>query len=98
MKKILAKLLLLNVIVIFVVSCSTHTHVVGDGSQTGKEISKRQWYVAYGLAPLNDVDTNVLAGGATDYVITTQATFVDGVINIFTGQLTITCRTVTVTK
>ena len=40
MKKMLAKLLLLNVIIIFVVSCSTHSHVVGDGSQTGKEISK----------------------------------------------------------
>tara|TARA_B100000029_G_scaffold305107_1_gene297981 strand:+ start:1074 stop:1370 length:297 start_codon:yes stop_codon:yes gene_type:complete len=98
MKRFLAKLLLLHFFVIFVVSCSTHTHVVGEGSQTGTEISKRQWYVAYGLATLNDIDTNEMAGDATDYEITTQATFVDGLINVFTGQLTITCRTVTVKK
>ena len=98
MKKMITKLILLNFFVIFVVSCTTHNHTVGDGSQTGKEISKRQWFVAYGLASLNEVDTNAMAGDATDYDIQTQTSFVDGLINVFTGQITITCRTVTVTK
>ncbi len=98
MNKTIAKILLLNLIVVFVVSCSTHTHTVGEGSMTGKEVSARQWYVAYGLAPLNKVDTNEMAGDAENYEIITQTSFVDGLINLFTGNLTVTCRTVTVVK
>lgn len=98
MNKTIAKILLLNLIVVFVVSCSTHTHTVGEGSMTGKEVSARQWYIAYGLAPLNKVDTNEMAGDAENYEIVTQASFVDGVINAFTSSFTVTCRTVTVVK
>ena len=98
MKKTIARVLLLNLIVIFVISCSTHTHTIGEGSMTGKEVSARQWYVAYGLAPLNKVDTNEMAGDAENYEIITQTSFVDGLINLFTGNLTVTCRTVTVVK
>jgi len=98
MKKTIARVLLLNLIVIFTISCSTHTHTIGEGSITGREVSQKQWYIAYGLAPLNKVDTNEMAGDAENYEIITQTSFVDGIINLFTLNFSVSCRTVTVVK
>jgi len=98
MKKTIARVLFLNLIVIFAISCSTHTHIIGEGSMNGNEVSQRQWYIAFGLAPLNEVDTNAMAGDAENYEIITQTTFVDGLINGLTANFTVTCRTVTVVK
>ncbi|MBT5533793.1 hypothetical protein HOK31_12085, partial [Candidatus Poribacteria bacterium] len=58
---------------------------------------ERQWYVAFGLAQLNKVDTAAMAAGLEDYEIKTEQTFVDAVLGILTGGI-ITARTVTVTK
>jgi hypothetical protein len=79
-------------------ACYTHTHIVGNGAQGSKVVTARQWYAVYGLAPLNKVDSQAMAGGAKDYEITTQQSFIDGVINMFTGSFTVTCQTVTVKK
>ena len=59
---------------------------------------ERQWYVLYGLVPINEVDTNAMAGAATDYEIMTQHTGLDVIINIFTGAISINSRTVIVRK
>ena len=77
--------------------CNAHLHVVGDGG--GDEIvEKRQWYVLWGLVPINDVDTAEMADGASDYTIETEHSALDVIINIFTGLVTVYSRTVTVTK
>ena len=86
------------VAMLFVVSCSTNVHKVGKGAQGGDTISQRQWYAVFGLAPLNNVDTNQMAGDAQDYEIVTQQTFIDGIITAVLSELTISCRTVTVKK
>ena len=52
----------------------------------------------YGLVPINEVDTNAMAGEATDYEIMTQHTGLDVIINIFTGAITVNSRTVIVRK
>ena len=39
-----------------------------------------------------------MAGGATDYTVTTEQSFLDVVINIFTGLVTIYSREITVDK
>ena len=52
----------------------------------------------FGLVPLNEVKTKDMAAGATNYTIKTQATFVDGLISIITSIVTVSCRTVEVTK
>ncbi len=77
--------------------CFVHEHVIGNGSQTGQADSQRQWYVAFGLAALNEVDTNALAAGASNYEIRTEQTFIDGLIYAITGGI-IGPRTVTVTR
>ena len=96
MKKIL--IMLVVIVCLFLTACYTHTHIVGNGAQGNNVSTARQWYIAYGLAPLNTVDTHAMAGNAQNYEIVTQQTFIDSVIGMFTGALTISCQTVTVKK
>jgi hypothetical protein len=99
MKKTALKLsgLLLAVMFLFA-SCATHVHTIGDGAQTGVEQQERQWYVLWGLVPINEVDTKEMAGDAEDYTITTEQEALDVIINIFTTYVTVVSRTVTVEK
>ena len=84
---------ILMIMVVIFAGCSTHIHTIGDGASGNDKEVKRQWYVAYGLATLNEVDTREMAGEAKNY----QTTFIDGLISALTTSL-IFPRTVTVTK
>ena len=88
---------LLLATMVVAVGCSAHTHVVGSGAQEWRGQSERQWYFLAGLAPINDVDTEAMAEGIENYEITTEQTFVDGLIGVVTLGW-VTARTVTVTK
>lgn len=88
----------LIVAMLFVIGCAAHTHKVGNGAQGNDITEARQWYVLWGLAPINNVDTNSMAGNATDYEITTQITVVDFIINAIGSYITVNCRTVSVRK
>ena len=57
---------------LFLIGCSTHIHTVGTGPQTGQIESARQWYILYGLIPLNTVDTGAMAGGVANYIPSTK--------------------------
>ncbi len=93
-----------KIIAIFVVcaflmtSCFTMKHNVGNGAQGNTTMEQRQWYVLWGLVPINSVDSKSMAGGATDYTVETQMTAVDVVIGIFTGLVTVQPMTVKVKK
>ena len=78
--------------------CMAHTHVVGSGGSGDEFVEKRQWYVLWGLVPINEVDTVEMADGASNYTIDTERSALDIIINIFTGLVTVHSRTVTVTK
>ena len=90
-------IIILMIMVVIFVGCSTHIHTIGDGASGNDKDVKRQWYVAFGLATLNEVDTREMAGEAENYEIKTQTTFIDGLIGVLTYSL-ISPRTVTVTK
>lgn len=96
----LRKLSVIGLIVgiLFVVGCATHIHKVGNGAQDNDIMEARQWYVLFGLVPLNEVNTQAMAGGANDYEIKTEHTALDIVISLFTGVVTVDSRTVTVRK
>lgn len=79
-------------------SCMTTIHTVGSGAKTGVTVAEKQWYVLFGLVPLNKVDSKQMAGGATDYTIKVQGKFIDYVISAFTGFVTINVITVEVQK
>ncbi len=98
MKRNIRTALLALISAALLTACAVHTHQVGDGAQSGVEMKQKQWYILWGLVPLNEVDSAVLAEGADDYTIRTAKEVDDVLINIFTGYVTIHSRTVTVTK
>lgn len=89
---------LLIVGILFVIGCATHVHQVGKGALGNETVEVRQWYVLWGLVPINNVDTNMMAGQTTDYEIMTAITPLDFIISAFTGTVTVRSRTVTVRK
>lgn len=96
MRKIIS--LIMIVAFIALVGCSANIHKIGKGAQGNQITEARQWYALFGLIPLNEVDTNQMAGEAADYEIKTEQNPLDIIINIFTSNVTIISRTVTVTK
>lgn len=96
-KKVITIFTILILVTVFI-GCSTHRHVVGNGAQGNSSESAKQWYILWGLVPLNNVDTKAMADGASDYEIKTQQSFVDIIIGIFTSIVTISPRSVTVEK
>ena len=99
MKK--AVVMIMIVSSLFLIGCSTHYHTVGTGPQTGVSNTARQFYLLYGLIPLNSVDTGAMAEGAANYEIQTQVGPMDLVINVASAVAIagiVSSRSVTVTK
>ena len=89
-------IILLTSLILILSACTTHTHDLGNGAQGNYEKTKRQHWVI-SLVPINDVDTQKMAGDATDYEIQTQMDIVDILINALTSGI-ISSRIVTVKK
>jgi predicted small secreted protein len=97
MKKIVLNLALVFAISVLMTSCYTLTYSVGEGAKTGVEVKEKNHYLIYGLAPVKTSDPTKMAGGAKDYTVTIQHTFVDGLLNALTGGI-YTPTTTTVKK
>jgi hypothetical protein len=76
--------------------CTAHRHTVGLGPTGTGETSVRQWYLLFGLAPVNEVDTQRLAPDLTSYAIETRSSFLDIVLLPLLLPFTVVTRTVTV--
>jgi len=96
MKK-LQSIVIIIALAFIMTSCYTLTYSVGKGSQTGKEIVKKNHYLIYGLAPITTSDPTKMAGDAKDYDVTITHTFLDGFIAAITSGL-YTPTTTIVTK
>ena len=96
-KKIFAAFLIATLLVVMV-GCVAHVHTVGAGPQGKGMETQRQWYVLWGLVPINEVDTAQMAAGVSDYEITTEFAPIDVLIDFFTAEVSIIARSVTVTK
>ena len=101
-KKLIVVFIIISMLFI---GCATHVHNIGTGPEIGHKVTARQWYLFYGLVPLNSVDTNEMANSAENYEIQTQVGTVDIGISIGLAMVTwgigpaiIQSRTVTVTK
>ena len=88
----------LIVAMVFVIGCASHTHTVGQGPVFNRTEVQRQWYLLYGLVPVNDIDTQAMADGRSNYEITTEITMVDFLFYAILSPATITSRTVIVTR
>ena len=80
------------------VGCYTIQYQMGNGPQTGQTLAAKQWYVLWGLVPINQVDVPQMIGGAQNYQYKSQMTFVDCIINCVLGSVTVYCQTVEVKK
>ena len=60
LRKFSAVVLILGVLLL--IGCAAHVHKVGNGAQGNDMMMARQWYVLFGLVPINEVDTNAMAG------------------------------------
>ncbi len=78
------------------VGCVSHTHVVGLGPTGTGSATARQFYILFGLVPLNTIDTQRLAPDLTSYAIDTRFSFVDLLCSPLLLPFTMTTRTVTV--
>ena len=96
MKKSLIALALTAAVALPMTSCYTMTHEVGNGGADTEVIDERQWYIFFGLVPLNGIESHEMAAGAKNYTVTTEWSLTDVVINIFTMFVTVTSQKVSV--
>ena len=101
-------LVLLAIIVSFS-SCFTYKQNIGKGialsvtKDTTKvtpktvSVSKKRWYLLWGLSPLNTVDTKKMAKGATNYTIKQRISVSDMLLSLPTAFF-LSSQTVTVKK
>ena len=98
--KILNSVFGLFLLLILLSSCNATMHTVGNGGKgNGKpgnyDNKKKEWYLFWGLLPLNHVDSKELAGGSQNYTIRTTTSFGDGLISIV-GSYLLGLRTQTI--
>ncbi len=84
MKKSIFNLAIVLALSVVMSSCYTLTYTVGDGAQTGVTVKEKNHYLIYGLFPVGTSSPTEMAGGATDYTVTIQHTFLDGLISAIT--------------
>ncbi len=96
MKQLIIKVLAVGMIAAFMSSCMAVEHTVGAGAQGAQSSLERQWYVLWGLVPINKVDSKAMASGKADYTVKTEVTPLDVVINAVTGVVSVYSQTVEV--
>ncbi len=91
--------LLLLVAVLFLAGgCLTNRHTIGDGPQGFSVDTYTTWYTAWGLLPLNAVDSRTVVGSARDYRLTHEIDGWDCFLNLFTMPFSFYRTTTTVEK
>ncbi len=98
MKRRILSLVAVVVTAALLTSCAAHLHTIGDGPKGNTVLKQKQWFILFGLVPLNKVDTHAMAGDATNYEIKTVSNVDDVLISIITNYVTVHPRTVIVTK
>ncbi len=81
--------------------CFTLNHTVGNGGSGQTVATNREWYILWGLIPLNKVDGEKMAlenNLTNNYTVTSQMSFVDCLLNIITSWVSVYGQTVKVSK
>ncbi|HVZ81558.1 MAG TPA: hypothetical protein VHE12_12285 [bacterium] len=101
MKKTFRMLACLAFLSISLDGCMTLEHTVGNGGSGSQVTANRQWYILWGLVPLNQVDGEKMAlekGLTNNYTVKSQMSFIDVLLNIITGTVSVYGQTVSVSK
>lgn len=75
-------------------SCYSHKYVMGNGPQTGVNVTEKNNFFLFGLVPGKVSEPQKMAGDAKDFEVTEVHTFVDGLL----GTITFGIYTPTTTK
>lgn len=94
MKKTLSVLAISTALSIMMSSCYSHKFVIGNGPQTGIDVTEKNNFFVLGLIPGKVSDPQKMAGDAQDFEVTEVQTFVDGLV----GFITLGIYTPTTTK
>jgi len=84
MKRFLSVLVFSTALSITMSSCYSHKYIVGNGPQTGVDVSAKNNFFLYGLVPGKVSEPQKMAGDAQDFEVTEVHTFVDGLLGIIT--------------
>jgi Bor protein len=84
MKKFLSICLIAISFSLLMSSCFAHKFAIGDGAQTGVQVTEKNNYFLFGLIPGKTSDPQKMAGGANDFEVTEVQTFLDGLIGVLT--------------
>ena len=87
MKKKLVQLTTVVFISLLMSSCYSYTTIVGEGAQGNQQVSRWNHYLIGGLAPIDVSDAKEMAGGARNYTVKTEISFVNGLISGLTGGI-----------
>jgi len=84
MKNILSVLAISTALSIMMSSCYSHKFVVGNGPQTGVDVTAKNNFFILGLVPGKVSEPQKMAGDAQDFEVTEVQTFVDGLVGVLT--------------
>lgn len=90
------RLAALSLTAVLASGCVSHTHVVGLGATGSGSTVARQFYLFFGLFPVNTIDTQRMAPDLTSYTVETGFGLVDLALSPFLLPFTLTTRTVRV--
>lgn len=97
MKKSILNTIFSFCLVMMLSSCYSLTYNVGQGAQAGVSVSAKNHFLIGGLVAVGTSNPTMMAGGAKDYTVNIQHSFIDGLLAALTGGL-YTPTTTTVTK
>jgi len=84
MKKLFSVLVISIALSLMMSSCYSHKFVVGNGPQTGVDVTEKNNFFVLGLIPGKVSDPQKMAGDAQDFEVTEVQTFVDGLLGVIT--------------
>jgi len=84
MKKNLSVLAISTALSLMMSSCYSHKFVVGNGPQTGVDLTAKNNFFVLGLIPGKVSEPQKMAGDTQDYEVTEVQTFVDGLVGVLT--------------
>lgn len=84
MKKYLRVILASFILTTLMSSCFSHKFTIGEGPQSGVQVTAKNHFFVYGLIPGGASDPQKMADGAKDFEVKEVQTFVDGLVGILT--------------
>jgi len=87
MKTLLQSAVIAILLTITLSSCYVMSFDVGQGAKLGVTESKKNHYLIQGLIPLNTVNVKEMSKGATDYSVTIEHSFLDGLLLALTAGI-----------